>query len=240
MDSSSSKANTTDLSQELNVNLPPISEISESLLQRLQAARSRISAEEWVAALAATPRVPPEERALSWSFIEEWSRSLRDAGVDGEGLNSYQLVGDKDLSGEWQGSFGQDPSVCADWTVRSLAAATAQASLVETLQVAAKLTGDNRFIRDADGRPFFARATHFISYFWAAPFGRLRGALEAQRAKSEGGDSGAPSYFWIDIFCVGAYFPRVLARPCRERDEQLQRKRPSERPAVGVVQARFL
>ena len=215
MGCSSSKANTTDHTQELNVKQPPT---SESLLQRLQAARSRIPAKKWVAALAATPRVPPEDRALSWSFIEEWSRSLRDAGVDGEGLNSYQLVGDKDLSGEWQGAFGQDPSVCADWTIRSLAAATAQASLVETLQVAAKLTGDKRFIHDADGRPFFGRATHFISYFWAAPFGRLGGALETQRAKSEGGDSGAPSYFWIDIFCVGAFFPACLGQP-------LQRKR---------------
>ena len=99
------------------------------------------------------------------------------------------------------------PLMATGW--RLTTAATTQASLVETLQVAAKLTGDKRFIHDADGRPFFGRATHFISYFWAAPFGRLGGALEMQRVKSDGGDSGAPSYFWIDIFCVGAYFPRV-------------------------------
>lgn len=39
-------------------------------------------------------------------------------------------------------------------------------SLVETLMVAAELTGDLRFIVDSHGDPYFGELTNFISYLW--------------------------------------------------------------------------
>ena len=113
-------------------------------------------------------------------------------------LNSYQIVGDKDLAGAWQGDFGKDPSVCLPWCVRALAAATTTRSLVETILRAAALSGDPTLARDARGAPYFGRADVFVSYFWAAPLSELLAALD-----DGGGASTGARFFWVDIFAVG-------------------------------------
>ena len=98
---------------------------------------------------------------MSWQFLIDWRASLAaELGDDAmRELNSYQIVGDKDLAGAWQGNFGKDPSVCLPWCVRALAAASTRTSLVEALMRAAELTGDERLVSDASGAPYFGRAS---------------------------------------------------------------------------------
>ena len=57
-------------------------------------------------------------RAMSWGFLIDWRASL-EATVGREvaqTLNSYQIVGDKNLSGEWQGDGGRDWTACLPWS----------------------------------------------------------------------------------------------------------------------------
>ena len=133
---------------------------------------------------------------MSWVFVTEWAACLARRIETFSALSSYMIVGDQCLKGEWQGDYGIDVTVCAPWTARSLANTPAALSLIETLLLAAEFTGDARFAHDAEGRPFFGRTSHFISYCWAAPLSRLLASLEAKGAASEGG------FFWIDIFSV--------------------------------------
>ena len=170
-----------------------------TLLDRLLAGMDVIGPKRWNDD-AATPRVPVEDRAMSWQFLVDVHASF--AAYVGEDqmrtLNSYQIVGDKDLAGAWQGNFGKDPSVCLKWCVRTLAAATTTRSLVETILRAAALSGDPTLARDARGAPYFGRADVFVSYFWAAPLSELLAALD-----DGGGASTGARFFWVDIFAVG-------------------------------------
>ena len=45
---------------------------------------------------------------MTWAFLLDWRASLAaELGDDAMcALNSYQIVGDKDLAGEWQGDYG--------------------------------------------------------------------------------------------------------------------------------------
>ena len=176
-----------------------------SLLAKLRQAQLSIDAARWIAAADRRARTPVERRAMSWSFFLEISAALHaEAGADSEpqiDLTSYQIVGDQDLSGNWQGEFGTaDPSEYAPpWCCRGLTRMTAR-SLVETLEIARELTGDEAFVRDADGRPYFGATTVFVSYFWRAPLRRLLSALEACAL---GGEAGLRrEFFWLDIFAV--------------------------------------
>ena len=186
------------------------------LLERLLEALSAIDEQRWRNASAAKVgnRVSSEDRALSWAFIQEWQEGLKSAtaaihhGDSDHGgseatpsLNSYMIVGDKDLNDEWQGNFGRDSTCCLPWCIRALTRSTTL-SLVETLILAYELTNDRRFISDQNGRPYFGRATHFVSYFWAAPFSNLIGALAAEGAGELEVKGGDPAFFWIDIFSV--------------------------------------
>ncbi len=170
-----------------------------TLLERLRVAIAVIGPERWRAD-AATPRVPIVDRAMSWPFLLDVYESLAAYVGDDQmrELNSYQIVGDKDLTGAWQGDFGKDPSVCRPWCVRALAAATTTRSLVETFLRAAALSGDPKLTRDARDAPYFGRADVFVSYFWAAPLSELLKALD-----DGGGASTGARFFWVDLFAVG-------------------------------------
>ena len=62
---------------------------------------------------------------------------------------------------------------------------TTRLSLMETLMIAADLTGDTRFTHDDDGNAFFGTATTFISYFWHAAFAKLADAIERRREQHD-------------------------------------------------------
>ena len=142
-----------------------------TLLRRLLAAIASVGPARWAAVSSQRP-APVAERAVSWAFLVEWHACL-EAELDRlaargccarrplsvEGLDSYMIVGDKDLAGSWQGAYGRDPSVCHAWCVRALAAASTRTSLVEALMRAAELTGDERLVSDASGAPYFGRAS---------------------------------------------------------------------------------
>lgn len=143
------------------------------LLCKLIAAVRDVPSERWAAAVKGRSskdggggRVNCEDRALSWAFLQEWVRGMRWAMHQDEAalakVNSYQMVGDKNLADEWQGDFGRDPSVCLSWCMRSLSCPTTL-SVVETLQLAFDVTGDSAFVQDASGKPYFGTATQFVS-----------------------------------------------------------------------------
>ena len=118
-------------------------------------------------------RVPCEDRALSWAFLQEWVRGMRWAMHNNEAaladVNSYQLVGDKNLNEEWQGDFGRDPSVCHSWCLRALSVPTTL-SVVETLQIAFDLTGDKAFVEDPDGNPCVCACVRAYVCAWCLVF----------------------------------------------------------------------
>eukprot|EP00750_Incisomonas_marina_P002810 INCI12697.2.p1 GENE.INCI12697.2~~INCI12697.2.p1 ORF type:complete len:681 (+),score=120.89 INCI12697.2:109-2151(+) len=185
------------------------------LLCKLIAAVRDVPAERWATAakdrLSKNGRLNCEDRALSWAFLQEWVRGMRWAMHQDEAafakVNSYQMVGDKNLADEWQGDFGRDPSVCLPWCMRSLACPTTL-SVVETLQLAFDVTGDSAFVQDASGKPYFGTATQFVSYYWKAPFLALLSAMD-----SEGASTAEDAFFWVDIFCVAQckHTPQAVA-----------------------------
>ena len=122
-------------------------------------------------------------------------------------LNSYALTGVKSLAcmcdaneldkcTHWLRT-ANDPTLCEQpWVIRAFTARSTLLSLVETLMIAATITGDDSFIHDAEGRPYFGRAGVFISYFWQAPFDQLVDAIGRRHAPV--GDT----FYWIDILNV--------------------------------------
>ena len=183
-----------------------------TLLDRLRSAIDSISAERWAEAIA-EPRLPCQHRAMSWGFLIDWRASL-EAAVGREvaqTLNSYQIVGDKNLSGEWQGDGGRDWTACLPWCVRHIAARSSSLSLVETIVLAAELSGDSGLLADSSGRPYFGTTTIFVSYSWAASFSNLLAALDAAGAASAG-------FMWVDIFAVGQCRHTAHASECNVDD----------------------
>jgi hypothetical protein len=135
-------------------------------------------------------------------------------------LNSYMIQGTKSLDCDCDADeldrgtrrcthwlkTAEDPTLCEHpWVIRAFTARSTWLSLVETLIIAAELTGDSTFTHDAEGSPFFGRATVFISYFWHSPFKKLVDAI--------GNRHEACSYYWIDILNVAQcrHEPKAVA-----------------------------
>ena len=79
----------------------------------------------WAPAIASSrARISIEERAVIWAFLVELPVCLAAEVGDGaiKSLNSYQVVGDKAVRGQWEGDFGKDAGVCLPRCVRALAA----------------------------------------------------------------------------------------------------------------------
>jgi hypothetical protein len=69
-------------------------------------------------------------------------------------------------------------------------------SFVETLLIAAELTGDRRFVQSSAADPYFAPATTFVSYGWhGTEFGSLCDALGGLPNSRQGA-------VWLDIFAI--------------------------------------
>ena len=149
---------------------------------------------------------------MSLSFIKELVRSLAALQPDSfERLNSYMITGSKNLEcrcdaddpaipniGKCEHAWesAKDPHICHRWQFRALTANSTDLSIVETYIIAAELTGDESFVEDEEGRPFFGTVTTFISYFWQAPFASLAAAID--RCHDKGGRPPDAKY-WLDI-----------------------------------------
>ena len=152
---------------------PELNSPDDTLLGKLLVAIDdpHIPKQKWEDAAQRLPRLPIEDRAVSMVFINEWERSLRAlAPADYEKLNSYVLQGTKssdcrctpdDECTHWHKSATK-PELCKEpWIIRSFTSKTTSLSVVETFVVAAELTGDKSFTHDANGQPYFGRATVF-------------------------------------------------------------------------------
>ena len=129
-------------------------------------------------------------------------------------LNSYNIVGDKTPgSAEWLDQWPIHPTLTPLWSNRSLTAHTCR-SVVETLVLAAAATGDDSFVQDATGCPYFGTTTVFISYTWSAVFADLIETLST--AKCEMGIE--KHFFWIDIFAVNQCCHTEIGRRHNKQD----------------------
>ncbi len=177
---------------------------TEPILQRLLHAIDGIPQARWYSAALDSQRPPLHERGVSWSLICELVRSLEWAMPGAHScLNSYAIQGAKSLSctcnaGELDNRAhwlrtANDPTLCErPWVIRAFTARSTMLSLIETLMVAAMITGDDSFTHDADGQAYFGRATVFISYFWQAPFTQLADAIGRRQ------EPGSGTFYWID------------------------------------------
>jgi tetratricopeptide (TPR) repeat protein len=178
------------------------------LLQRLMRVIDQHPQTHWYTAALEFQRPPLHERGVSWSFICEFVRSL-EVAMPGEHsrLNSYAIQGAKSLTCSCDAAeldncthvlqTASNPTLCErPWVIRALTGRSTLLSLVETLMIAAAITGDDSFTHDAEGQPFFGCATVFISYFWHAPFPQLAGAIGRRHDPASG------AFYWIDILNV--------------------------------------
>ena len=147
--------------------------VHQTLFGRLIIAIEKYPKHEWEAAIRSMERPPIEDRAVSLAFINEYEKSLKLLmPLCYKELNSYVLQGTKqsdcrckpeDECSHWHGS-ATDPSLCKkSWIIRAFTSKTTSRSVIETFMAAAKLTGDNSFVQDANGRPYFGRATVFTA-----------------------------------------------------------------------------
>ena len=179
----------------------------DTLIQRLLDAIDE-QPQTWYSAALEFQRPPLHERGVSWSFICELVQFL-ECAMPGESsrLNSYAIQGAKSLAcvcdaekldncTHWL-QTASDPTLCErPWVIRAFTARSTMLSLLETLMIAAMITGDDSFTHDAEGQPYFGRATVFISYFWQAPFAQLADAIGRRNALASG------TFYWIDILNV--------------------------------------
>jgi hypothetical protein len=198
-----------------------------TLLDRLLHALGEIPATQWQerALKFDNERVPLIDRAVSLSFVVDFVHALEAMRpADFKRLNSYMLTGCKSLDCDcdpdsvenigkcvhaWESS--KDPTMCHTWQFRALLQSTCL-SIIETCMIANELTGDNRFIMDSEGAPYFGRVTVFLSYFWQAPFAALARAI--QRVTGEG----VAALYWIDIFACAQNRHTDIARKWNGED----------------------
>ena len=167
------------------------------LIAKLRDARDAIAA----APRAQKPRYPKvADRGVSLRFARDFHAALEyEVGSEevARRMTSEHIVGDRDpvtdeAIGEWPRT-----NYMADvrpWSILALEKVTL-VSLVETLYVAAEVTGDPSFLRDADGRPYFGKPSVFVSYTWRNGFGDVFSALQ--------GIVGSDAFLWWDIFAIG-------------------------------------
>jgi tetratricopeptide (TPR) repeat protein/cyclophilin family peptidyl-prolyl cis-trans isomerase len=178
------------------------------LLQRLLRAIDAHPPARWYSVAQEFQRPELHERGVSWSFICEFVRSLEAASPAKHTLlNSYAIQGTKSVAcmctadkldecTHWLPT-ASDPTLCEQpWVIRAFTARSTMLSLIETLMIAATITGDDSFTHDAKGRPYFGCATVFISYFWQAPFAQLADAIGRRHDRASG------AFYWIDILNV--------------------------------------
>ena len=98
-------------------------------------------------------------------------------------MNSLHVVGEQYVGTD---TWIVDPpakipsSLSPEWSIRYLSGGKSL-SLVETLCLAEKVTGDTSFTHDAEGRPYFGPATHFLSYPWSSRYSKILEAIDAQQ-----------------------------------------------------------
>ena len=166
------------------------------LIAKLRDARDAIAA----APRAQRPRYPKvADRGVSLRFAQDFHAALENVLGSAEvarRMTSEHIVGDRDPVtdepiGEWPRT-----NYMADvrpWSILALESVTL-VSLVETLYIAAEVTGDPSFLRDADGRPYFGKPSVFVSYTWRNGFGDVVAALQ--------GIVGSDAFVWWDIFAI--------------------------------------
>jgi len=80
----------------------------------------------------------------------------------------------------------------------------------------------------ADGSPYFAPVTHFVSHAWHANFPRLVATLELYAGGKDGDDGAHPDVpaekaaWFLDIFSINQHVPPWLETPPRGYDEVLK------------------
>ncbi|KAJ8598956.1 hypothetical protein CTAYLR_009935 [Chrysophaeum taylorii] len=145
-------------------------------------------------------RILLERRAVSLQFLRDWYSGLeKELGADeAKKVNSFHIVGERSVeTDDWFAGSPEKklPSAKSPpWSIRFLTGGT-ELSLVETLLLAAEVTGDRSFTHDANCRPYFESTTHFLSYTWTSSFSTMLAAVAQQ-------DPPEDNYFWVDMFCV--------------------------------------
>lgn len=180
---------------------PPPPETSEDIITQFLHYKDTISSQQWMDEGMNSPRILIENRGVSVEFLKcinsAYERIAKWHRISASDFNSYVVIGDKNSTGGWQTNFGLNPYECEPWCLRNMMIST-ELSFVETLVIASRLIGDPKFEQDDQGFPYFAKATHFVSHFWASPFNELVHELEHY---PNIGDS--KPYFWVDLFAVG-------------------------------------
>eukprot|EP01052_Picozoa_sp_SAG31_P045044 SAG31_NODE_8081_length_1526_cov_1.540995_1_plen_459_part_10 len=138
------------------------------------------------------PQLAVKCRGVSLSFVRDWESCI--SALTATHPNSYRLVHGGD--GDWK-KF--NPTGTDWWCTRALTLHGCR-SLVETLLLAAKLTGDQALVTDSNGDNYFGDATEFFSYCWKAELRAVLSCLERHQAAHQQGQT---CFFWIDIFAVG-------------------------------------
>ncbi|KAJ8598954.1 hypothetical protein CTAYLR_009933 [Chrysophaeum taylorii] len=166
-----------------------------SLIDKLRDVQPRLTA------ASREERIPLEHRAVSLQFLRDWHSALeKELGADAaKKVNSFHIVGERSVeTDDW---FAGSPveklpsTKSPPWSIRFLTGGT-ELSLVETLLLAAEVTGDRSFTHDANGRPYFVGSTtHFLSHTWTSSFSTTLAAVAQQ-------DPPEDNYFWVDMFCV--------------------------------------
>jgi hypothetical protein len=142
------------------------------------------------------PELAVPRRGISLAFLRDYERSVS-THTGAKPPNSYRLVHGGD--GDWRHFDAAAP----DWWCTRALTQYGDRSLVQTLLLAAELTGDRTLLADADGNDYFGDATEFFSYCWKAELRAVFSCLERHQARRAQLAPAAPCFFWIDIFAVG-------------------------------------
>lgn len=113
----------------------------------------------------ADPRLPLGNRGISLQFLRAWYSALElELGVEtAKSIDCFHIVGEKSIeTDDWLASaptIKLPSSQSPEWSIRFLTGTTSL-SLVETMVVAAEITGNRSFTHDERNRPYFIETTH--------------------------------------------------------------------------------
>ncbi|KAJ8598953.1 hypothetical protein CTAYLR_009932 [Chrysophaeum taylorii] len=165
-----------------------------SLIDKLRSVLTRLTA------ASREERIPLEHRAVSLLFLRDWHSGIeKELGADeAKKVNSFHIVGERSVeTDDWFAGSPEEklPSTKSPpWSIRFLTGGTG-VCLVETLLLAAEVTGDRSFTHDANGRPYFGSTTHFLSHTWTSSFSTMLAAVAQQKPPKD-------AYFWVDMLCL--------------------------------------
>ncbi|KAK3275257.1 hypothetical protein CYMTET_16603 [Cymbomonas tetramitiformis] len=183
------------------------------LLEKLREVASTLSVAPDVA------RLPCSDRGVSLTFLRKCLRSCGEQASPGQVVHGAHTQGPPD---DWKLFDARADPLC----IRALTLGTGR-SLVETMVLAAQLTGDSSFLQNDTGDMFFGPAGTFVSYGWHGTcLSELCSALELlSEQDSEDRPAQAVSerpaqathFWWIDIFAVAQnQTEEAHKRNCRE------------------------